>query len=71
MNVRKVATGQMWKDETTGEVFVVTSIYKDVLASFALLRPAHDMSSTQSKRAKIVKHANGEMLAGYKLAEQV
>ena len=40
MNVKKVSTGQMWRNEQTGEVFVVTSLYKDVLASFATLRKA-------------------------------
>jgi hypothetical protein len=71
MNVRKIATGQMWKNESTGEVFVVTSVYKDVLASFALLRPANDMVSSQSKRAKVIKSTEGETLAGYVVAENV
>jgi hypothetical protein len=38
MTTKKVSAGQMWKSEQTGEVFVVTSLYRDVLASFAMLR---------------------------------
>lgn len=71
MSVRKIAKGQMWKDEKTGEVFVVTSLYKDVLASFALLRSAQLTIGSYSKRAKIIRQDSGEILAGYKEAEQV
>jgi hypothetical protein len=71
MTVRKIAKGQMWKDEKTGEIFVVTSLYKDVLSSFALLRSAQPVAGAQSKRAKIIRQDSGEVLAGYREAEQV
>jgi hypothetical protein len=71
MNIRKVAVGQMWKNEESGEVFVVTSLYKDVLASVAVLRPVNQTSNPSNKRAKVIKTENGETLVGFTTAEHV
>jgi len=70
MTTKKVSAGQMWKNEQTGEVFVVTSLYKDVLASFAMLRAIHSTSET-NKRAKVMRIDGGECLVGFTIAEQV
>jgi hypothetical protein len=68
---KKISAGQMWKSEQTGEVFVVTSLYNDVLTSFAILRRSTPPTSDVSKRAKIVKTAHGESLVGFTMAELV
>ncbi|HEU0004521.1 MAG TPA: hypothetical protein VFS12_00905 [Terriglobia bacterium] len=70
MTTKKVSAGQMWKSEQTGEVFVVTSLYRDVLASFAMLRAIH--SGVANKRAKVIRiEGGGERLVGFTIAEQV
>ncbi len=69
MIVKKVSTGQMWKNEESGEVFVVTSLYKDVLASYALLRTVSQKGSDGNKRARVIKTTSGEVLAGFTLAD--
>lgn len=61
----------MWKSEETGEVFVVTSLYKDVLASFAMLRAINSGGAENNKRAKIIRIDGGECLVGFTIAEQV
>lgn len=72
MTTKKVSAGQMWKSEQTGEVFVVTSLYRDVLASFAMLRAIHSDASENNKRAKVVRiDGGGECLVGFTIAEQV
>ena len=71
MNVKKVCTGQMWKNVESGELFVVTSLYKDVLASYALLRIVQQEQPVGNRRAKVVKTASGEGISGYTLAELV
>ena len=72
MTTKKVSAGQMWKSEQTGEVFVVTSLYKDVLASFAMLRAIHSSSTENNKRAKVVRiEGVGECIVGFSIAEQV
>jgi hypothetical protein len=71
MTTKKVSAGQMWKSEQTGEVFVVTSLYRDVLASFAMLRSIHSTSES-NKRAKVVRvEGGGECIVGFSIAEQV
>ena len=71
MSVKKVSTGQMWKNEESGEVYVVTSLYKDVLASYALLRTVDQNLDQGNKRAKVVRTSAGEGLMGFTLAELV
>ena len=71
MTTKKVSAGQMWKSEQTGEVFVVTSLYRDVLASFAMLRAIHADGDGNNKRAKVVRIEGGEYLVGFTIAEQV
>jgi len=72
MTTKKVSAGQMWKSEQTGEVFVVTSLYRDVLASFAMLRAIHSSTNENNKRAKVVRiEGGGECIVGFSIAEQV
>lgn len=72
MTTKKVSAGQMWKSEQTGEVFVVTSLYRDVLASFAMLRAIHSASNENNKRAKVIRiEGGGECIVGFSIAEQV
>jgi hypothetical protein len=71
MTTKKVSAGQMWKSEQTGEVFMVTSLYKDVLASFAMLRAIHSGAAENNKRAKVVRIEGGECIVGFSIAEQV
>jgi len=71
MNVKKVSTGQMWKHEESGEVYVVTSLYKDVLASYALLRTANQTGTDGNRRAKVIRTEFGEGISGFTLADLV
>ncbi len=71
MQVRKVTSGQMWKSNESGDIYVVTSLYKDVLSSFALLRPVSSSNVENNKRAKVVKTSSGEEIAGFTLADLV
>ena len=62
----------MWKSEQTGEVFVVTSLYRDVLASFAMLRAIHSAANENNKRVKVIRiEGGGECIVGFSIAEQV
>jgi len=69
ISVKKVSTGQMWKHEESGEVYVVTSLYRDVLASYALLRTANQITSESNRRARVVRTESGEGIAGFMLAD--
>jgi hypothetical protein len=71
MVVKKVSAGQMWKSEESGEVFMVTSLYKEVLASYALLRMVGQTGSEKKKRAKVVRTESGEGILGFSIADLV
>jgi hypothetical protein len=71
MQVARVSSGQMWKCKNSGEVYVVTSLYKDVLSSFALLRLVSSNDIEGNKRAKVIRTSMGEEIAGYTLADLV
>jgi hypothetical protein len=71
MNVKKVCTGQMWKNLESGEIFVVTSLYRDVLVSYALLRTVKQEGLEGNRRARVVKTPGGEDISGFTLAELV
>jgi len=71
MQVRKVTSGQMWKSNESGDIYFVTSLYKDVLSSFALLRPVSSSNVENNKRAKVVKTSSGEEITGFTLADLV
>jgi hypothetical protein len=36
--VKKIQVGQVWKNDATGDSFLVTKIYNEALTSFAVLR---------------------------------
>ncbi len=40
MSVRKIQVGQVWRMEGTGEDYLVTKLYTEALATFAILRKA-------------------------------
>ena len=61
----------MWKCNNSGEVYVVTSLYKEVLSSYALLRPVNSTDIESNKRVKVIKTSLGEEIAGFTLADLV
>jgi len=36
--MQKIQVGQVWKKDDTGETFLVTKVYNEALASYAVLR---------------------------------
>jgi hypothetical protein len=71
MHVRKILLGEMWKNEASGEVYIVTSFSNDVFSSYACLRNVEPRNSQSLRRAKLLKSDSGETLIGFKLAEIV
>ena len=64
MGVRRILIGQVWKNAETGETYLVTKIYNEALASFAMLRKTG--AETESlTRVKIVRTGEGQELPGY------
>jgi hypothetical protein len=60
----KIQVGQVWKEDATGETYLVTRLYAEALATFAILRPTKD-DSAAPVRVKVTRSADGPTLPGY------
>lgn len=66
MPVKTVQLGQIWRQESTGKLFLVTKIYREVFAEFAMLREANVQPGTaDSTRVRVSQTAAGATLPGY------
>ena len=64
MPVSKIQIGQLWKNEKTGEVFLVTRVYTEALATMVVLRKS-GAESEALLRVKVDRVPGGQNLPGY------
>ena len=66
MAVKSIQPGQVWRNDESGGMYLVTKLYDEVFAQFAVLRHADsDAASAQTVRLKVVKTHEGATLPGY------
>ncbi len=64
MGARKVQIGQVWRQDGTGDTFLVTKIYTEALNTVAMLRKTG--SETESAiRVRVERTDRGQMLRGF------
>jgi hypothetical protein len=69
MPVRKIQLGQVWKMSGTGDDYLVTKLYSEALATFAILRKAG--AETENKvRVRVENVAEGQNLPGFVYTQQ-
>lgn len=64
MPVRKVQIGQVWKQEGTGDTYLVTKLYGEALATMAILRKIGAENESPVK-VKVQQAGNGQTLPGF------
>jgi hypothetical protein len=64
MSVRRILIGQVWKNEQNGDTYLVTKIYNEALASFAMLRKT-GAETEALVRVKIQRSGEGQTLPGF------
>jgi hypothetical protein len=69
MAARKIQVGQVWKKEGTGEEFLVTKVFSEALATFAMLTQAGTEDSRV--RVKVERNAEGQTLPGFLFAQEI
>jgi hypothetical protein len=69
MPVRKIQVGQVWKKDGTGEEFLVTKVYSEALATYAMLRMAESEGDARV-RVRVERAADGQTLPGYVFAQE-
>ena len=69
MAVASVQLGQLWRLNETGDNWLVTKLYSEVFASYAVLRKV-DGSDHDVRRVKVEKSAEGVALPGFVFAPE-
>ena len=71
MAVKSVQLGQVWRQDESGQDFLVTKVYSEVFSHFAVLRPAEVTApDAPTVRVKVVKSADGVALPGYTFTQE-
>jgi hypothetical protein len=69
MAVASIQLGQVWRLTETGDNWLVTKIYSELFASYAVLRKV-DGSDRDVRRVKVEKSAQGVALPGFLFAPE-
>jgi len=71
MAARKIQVGQVWKKDGTGEEFLVTKVYSEALATYAMLTKAGESEGSDNRvRVRVERTAEGQTLPGYVFAQE-
>ena len=66
MAVKSIKLGQVWRKDEDGKDYLVTKVYSEVFAQYAMLRPAEVTApDAPTVRVKVAKSADGASLLGF------
>jgi hypothetical protein len=67
--MQKIQVGQVWKKDDTGETFLVTKVYNEALASYAVLRKTGS-EEQPPLRIKISRAGSSPDLPGFTFTQK-
>lgn len=71
MAVKSIQLGQVWRNDHSGQDYLVTKVYSEVFAQYAVLRPAEVTApEAPTVRVKVTKGAGGASLPGYTFTQE-
>lgn len=71
MAVKSIQLGQVWRNDTDGQDYLVTKVYSEVFTQYAVLRPAGlSAPDTPTTRVKVTKGSAGSALPGYTFTQE-
>jgi len=71
MAVKSIQLGQVWRQDESGQDYLVTKVYTEVFTQYAMLRQAGSTTpSGSATRVKVVKTAEGASLPGYTFTQE-
>lgn len=69
--VKSIQLGQVWRNDTDGQDYLVTKMYSEVFTQFAVLRPAGlSAPDVPTVKVKVTKNAGGASLPGYTFTQE-
>jgi len=69
MALRRIQIGQVWKKNETGETYLVTKLYTEALATFAVLRKT-GAETEAVLRVKLERAGDVQTLPGFSFAHE-
>ena len=69
MTVPRIQIGQVWRKNETGETYLVTKLYTEALATYALLRRT-GAETEPVLRVKVERAGGAPSLPGFSFAQQ-
>lgn len=71
MSVKSIQLGQVWRNDQSGENFLVTKVYSEVFSQFAILRHADaNAANADTVRVKVQKGNDSVTLPGYTFTQE-
>ena len=71
MAVKSIQLGQVWRNDQSGQDYLVTKVYSEVFTQFAVLRPANVTApDAPTMRVKVSKSAEGATLPGFTFTQE-
>ncbi len=71
MAVKNIQLGQVWRQDASGQDYLVTKVYSEVFTQYAVLRPAEVTApDAPTVRVKVTKSAAGVTLPGFSFTQE-
>ena len=71
MAVKGIKLGQVWRQDSSGQDYLVTKVYSEVFSQFAVLRPAEVTApDAPVVKVKVAKQAEGVTLPGFSFTQE-
>jgi hypothetical protein len=64
---RKIQVGQVWKNDDTGDSYLITKVYNEALTTYVVLRKT-GAESERPVKVKVDNRGNTQTLPGYSYA---
>ena len=69
MPSRKIQIGQVWKKDATGESYLITKVYTEALATYAVLRKA-GAENERAEKVKVDHRGPSNLLPGFSYSQE-
>jgi len=69
MSVTKIQVGQLWKQDASGDIYLVTRLYSEALNTVAVLRKSGAEGEAQL-RVRVERSGKGQTLVGFSPAQE-
>jgi len=71
MAVKSIRLGQVWRQDASGQDYLITKVYSEVFSQYAVLRPAEVTApDAPAVRVKVTKNADGVALPGFTFTQE-